>query len=127
MMATRRQLEEQRAQAAVDLAEVDEQLAAGEFDAATAERMRARYRRELERIADQLVKDDLLEHRDNPRHPRWKRVRATARGRKVYTQLEKRRRSWSQGVIADLSAEELELAANVLRKIRTRLAAAPAE
>lgn len=54
-MATRRQLEEQQAQAAIDLAEVDEQLAAGEFDGATADRMRARYRREMETIAAQLA------------------------------------------------------------------------
>ena len=54
-MATRRQLEEQHAQAAVDLAEVDVQLASGEFDQATADRMRARYRKELETIAAQLA------------------------------------------------------------------------
>ena len=46
-MTNRHQLEERRAQAASDLIELDEQLASGEVDPATADRLRARYRAEL--------------------------------------------------------------------------------
>lgn len=51
MTATRAQLEERIAQAHVDLAEVDVQLAAGELDGATAQTLRDRYRREIESTA----------------------------------------------------------------------------
>ena len=47
MMKTPYQLEERRAQAASDLADVDEQLAAGELDPATAAKLTARYQEEL--------------------------------------------------------------------------------
>ena len=51
MMATDQQRQEREAQARLDLAEVDEQLTAGELDEATAEQLRARYRAELEAAA----------------------------------------------------------------------------
>ncbi len=54
-MRTRRQLEEQLAQAQVDITEVTEQLAAGELDAAIAEKLRERYQREIERITQQAA------------------------------------------------------------------------
>ncbi len=54
MMATRPQLEERQAQAAADLADVEEQLDAGELDQATATRLRARYQAELESLGAQV-------------------------------------------------------------------------
>lgn len=52
-MSTRQQLDEQIAQARLDLAEVTEQLAAGELDEATALRLRRRYEAEIEDASQQ--------------------------------------------------------------------------
>ncbi len=54
MMTTRHQLEERQAQAAADLADVEEQLDAGELDQATATRLRDRYQAELESLEAQV-------------------------------------------------------------------------
>jgi tetratricopeptide (TPR) repeat protein len=54
-MMHRHQLEERRAQAAVDLAEVGEQRAAGELDEATASTLQSRYQQEIELLDKQLL------------------------------------------------------------------------
>jgi len=54
-MSTRQRLDEQVAQAQVDLAEVNEQLAAGELDEATAARLRHRYEQEIEQAGQAVA------------------------------------------------------------------------
>ncbi len=82
-------------------------------------------RQSVQRIADDLTTSKHTSYVDNPDHQRWKQVAVTPAGKAVFQKLERRRKKWTKTIIADFSADELESAVNVLKKIETKIADEP--
>lgn len=88
--------------------------------AETARRM-GLARQSVQRIADWLKDAGLLRYEANPAHPRWQRARPTARGKKIYRQLEAERLDWAQHIAARIDPAKLTVALEVLQQLRTDL------
>ncbi|HBZ68317.1 MAG TPA: MarR family transcriptional regulator [Deltaproteobacteria bacterium] len=82
-------------------------------------------RQGVQRLADALADEGLLESIDNPDHRRSKLLRLTSRGRKAYQALLRGQQSFAQELARGFSEDELRRCAWVLRKLRERLRAAP--
>lgn len=78
-------------------------------------------RQSVQRVADRLAADGLVDFVANPRHRRAKLAAPTRAGRAVLEQLETRRSAWADDIAGDLEAEAIEAAANLLRRLRLRL------
>jgi DNA-binding MarR family transcriptional regulator len=64
-------------------------------------------RQSVQRIADVLVKDGLIEYEAHPSDRRTKLLELTPRGREVLTAIYRRQLAWSEQVVAELSPEKL--------------------
>lgn len=78
-------------------------------------------RQSVQRIADQLVADALLEYQDNPHHKRAPLVVMTARGRKVFAGVTERQVPWVNDLARGLSVRDIEVAMDILRRLEERL------
>lgn len=77
-------------------------------------------RQNVQRLADVMVGDGLLEYRENPQHKRAKLVALTARGKATYRELEKKQIPWASSCTRDLTKKELQTAADLLARIIRR-------
>jgi DNA-binding MarR family transcriptional regulator len=77
-------------------------------------------RQNVQRLADVMVGDGLLEYRDNPQHKRARLVTLTARGRSTYREIEKKQIPWANWCARDLTKKELQTAAEILARIIRR-------
>jgi DNA-binding MarR family transcriptional regulator len=93
----------------------------GSLTVADVARRMGLQRQSVQRVADRLVADGLLEFVANPRHRRARLARPTVRGREVLEQLETRRSAWADNVASGLDAVEIEAAVHVLQALRKRL------
>jgi DNA-binding MarR family transcriptional regulator len=78
-------------------------------------------RQSVQRVADALAVDGLVEFIDNPRHRRAALVGLTARGRTLLGRLDQRRFRWATRVGNDLDPGAVAAAIKLLATVRTRL------
>jgi DNA-binding MarR family transcriptional regulator len=78
-------------------------------------------RQSVQRTADLLAADGMVEYTDNPHHRRAKLMRITSRGREALDYVEERQLTWTDQVGGEHSLEDLRTAVTVLRRIRESL------
>ena len=86
-------------------------------------------RQSVQRTADLLHADGLVEFVDNPAHRRAKLVRLTDQGRAFLADLAPRQNAWVNSLAKGIrrSAAEIEKARDLLRDLRTELESHPAQ
>ena len=77
-------------------------------------------RQAVQRITDVMEKDGLLQYQANPDHKRSVLVCLTDAGQEVYTALRAVQDPWAIDTTEDISAEELEDALNLVRRLINR-------
>ena len=80
-------------------------------------------RQAVQRVANVLAAEGIVEFAENPNHRRAKLVRLTDAGRAVLEQVDRRHVVWSNGLAADLTVREIDKALTVMRTLRRRLEA----
>jgi len=80
-------------------------------------------RQAVQRVANVLADEGLVEFTENPDHRRAKLVRLTAGGRTVLEEISGRQIEWSNRLAENLDAEEIKDARAVLSIFRRRLEA----
>jgi DNA-binding MarR family transcriptional regulator len=80
-------------------------------------------RQAVQRVANVLADEGLVEFAENPNHRRAKLVRLTAGGRAVLEEVHQRQVEWSNRLAAELAVEVIEEALTVMRTLRERLEA----
>lgn len=78
-------------------------------------------RQAVQRLADVMTKDGLLQQIENPNHKRAKLVALTPRALEIYGQLDKKQKVWADQCSAELTSAELETTLKVLRKISKQI------
>jgi DNA-binding MarR family transcriptional regulator len=98
-------------------------LAAQPLTVAETARRMGLARQSVQRVADWLVGEKMIRYTTNPAHPRWQQARPTARGRRIYAELETDRLKWAQGITKELNQDRLHAALETLQQITAQLAA----
>ncbi|MBA1204280.1 winged helix-turn-helix transcriptional regulator [Pseudomonas capeferrum] len=78
-------------------------------------------RQAVQRVADVLVENGHVLYQDNPHHKTSRQLEATEQGKQAYAEANRESAQWTERVSAGLSAQELEQALSVLRRIRRNL------
>lgn len=78
-------------------------------------------RQNVQRLANILESEGLIEYIPNPDHQRAKLVCLTPRGRKAINQLSRSQETWANQIASRIPAAELKVALSVLRKLRSAL------
>jgi DNA-binding MarR family transcriptional regulator len=78
-------------------------------------------RQSVQRTADLLAEEGLVEYADNPHHRRAKLMKITRRGREALDYVEERQVEWTDRIGGEHSLEDLRTAVMVLRRIRESL------
>jgi DNA-binding MarR family transcriptional regulator len=79
--------------------------------------MRPTSRQRMQRLADELAADGLVEFVDNPRHRRSRLVRLTRRGKAHYRELDARLEAIASTFGASLSEADIRHASAIIRQI----------
>lgn len=82
-------------------------------------------RQSVQRTADALERDGLIEFEENPRHRRARLVRITPRGEAVLREIQVAQQEWADALGAKLGEQDLRLAEEVLVRVREALRAEP--
>ena len=80
-------------------------------------------RQRMQRLANDLAADGLVEFIANPAHRTSKLVRLTPKGKVAFEEISGRIGQWTDRLAHDMDAAELRAAARVLRQIRQRVEA----
>src|SRR5262245_58751969 len=78
-------------------------------------------RQGVQQLADQLCADGLIESLENPAHKRAKLMRITPKGQKTLRRNLDEQAAFAKAVAADLEANQIPVAVNVLGRLRERL------
>lgn len=78
-------------------------------------------RQNVQRLADTLDGEGIVEYTENPDHKRAKLVGLTDRGRQVMKQLTQRQMRWANRVASSASGTEIDAAVALLKALRLRL------
>jgi DNA-binding MarR family transcriptional regulator len=78
-------------------------------------------RQAVQRLANEMERDGLVQFAPNPHHQRAKLVLLTARGKAAYEAAMKRQGPWASELAAGLGATQIAAATTTLRTIRQRL------
>ena len=78
-------------------------------------------RQNVQRLADALEKKRFVEYAANPDHKRAKLVCLTEQGRSAMEKLDLRQEIWANEMASGVSAVAIEAAADVLKRLRTRV------
>lgn len=79
-------------------------------------------RQAIQRLVDSMVKEGLLELKENPHHQRAKLVGITPDGAALYQQLQQIQTPWAEALAASFSEEELESTLRVIHRISEKMA-----
>ncbi len=79
-------------------------------------------RQSVQRLANELEKDDLIRFAANPHHERAKLVLLTERGAKAYREAMARQGPWAARLASGFEAKDIEAARSLLQELRMRLA-----
>jgi DNA-binding MarR family transcriptional regulator len=74
-------------------------------------------RQSVQRVADELERDGLIRYADNPGHKRAKLVQLTPAGAAVLAQIQAAQRAWANELGAQIDADDLERASEILARI----------
>ncbi len=80
-------------------------------------------RQSVQRLADVLVAEGMLECRDNPAHKRAKLIQITERGRSAIARIAPRQHRWADEASKGLSRERLLDALELIRDVSQRIEA----
>jgi DNA-binding MarR family transcriptional regulator len=75
-------------------------------------------RQGVQRMADELARDGLIEFAENPAHMRSRLVQLTPAGRKLLDSIEGGVALWPREVLGEFTQREVELALDVTRRLR---------
>ena len=78
-------------------------------------------RQGVQRLVNEMSRDQLLVFRDNPFHKRAKLVVLTAKGKEVYEQITQKQIPWASSTAAGIGASDLEVASLVLKALIAKL------
>jgi len=78
-------------------------------------------RQSVQRTADLLAADGLVEYTDNPHHRRAKLVKMTSQGREALDYVKRRQAEWINRIGRERGLEDLRMAVTVLRRARESL------
>ena len=78
-------------------------------------------RQNVQRIANVLKQEGIVEYVPNPDHQRAKLVCLTERGRKAAKELARRQEAWANEIASRVCVSEIRDALEVLRKLRSGL------
>lgn len=78
-------------------------------------------RQAVQRIANEMIKDDLLYFQTNPKHKRAKLLTLTEKGNDIFNKLEKKQTLWVNSLADGLKIEDLELTSSILKDMVNRL------
>jgi DNA-binding MarR family transcriptional regulator len=79
-------------------------------------------RQYVQRLADELEAEGLVEFIDNPAHKRARLLRLTAKGVKLFERLERAEAAWAASIAPRFDARQLRVARAVLARLREALA-----
>ena len=80
-------------------------------------------RQNVQRLADALEKEGIVEYAPNPDHQRAKLVRLTDRGRRATRDLSRRQAQWANRIASAATHSEILAALELLKALRVRLEA----
>lgn len=78
-------------------------------------------RQAVQRLANEMERDGLVRFEPNPHHQRARLLMLTRRGTTAFDAAMERQRPWARSLGAGLGIERIKQAAEILRKIRSRL------
>jgi DNA-binding MarR family transcriptional regulator len=78
-------------------------------------------RQSVQRVADALAEDGLVEYVDNPSHRRAKLLRLTREGRRVLEAIQRRQLAWANDNGATVGARDLAAANKALARLLASL------
>jgi DNA-binding MarR family transcriptional regulator len=84
-------------------------------------RMRPVARQHIQKLANELAAQGLVEFVENPAHKRSKLVRLTEKGERVYAELSEQAGALAEALAQGMDEAEVRAAADVLRTLRKKL------
>lgn len=78
-------------------------------------------RQAVQRIADELASEGIVEFADNPHHRRAKLAGLSAKGRAALDEVNRLQVTWANSIAAGLDPAALNSAANIAAALRSRL------
>ena len=78
-------------------------------------------RQGVQRLSDEMVKAGFLAYEDNPFHKKAKLVTLTPKGEEIFQEVEQKQIPWANENSAEISAQEMEVALGVLKKMVRKL------
>jgi DNA-binding MarR family transcriptional regulator len=98
-------------------------IEAGPLSVAQIARNMGLARQNVQRLADALERDGVVEYALNPDHQRAKLVRPTAIGRRAEKELHRRQVQWANRIASAANPSNIQAALELLRTLRARLEA----
>lgn len=74
-------------------------------------------RQAVQRLANEMVRDDLLFFQDNPNHKRAQLLNLTDKGKDTFKKLEEKQIPWANKIAKEFSEAELQQALTTLQKL----------
>jgi DNA-binding MarR family transcriptional regulator len=74
-------------------------------------------RQSVQRLADAMQKDGVLDYQENPYHKRAKLVVLTNKGEKIYRLLERKQIPWANSNSSGIGARDMDITLSVLKKM----------
>jgi DNA-binding MarR family transcriptional regulator len=78
-------------------------------------------RQHIQKLANEMVAEGLLEWADNPAHQRSKLLHLTSKGEGSFQEISERIARVAEGFAEGMNAEELQVSVRVLRQLREKL------
>lgn len=79
------------------------------------------YRQGVQRIVNELVRDNLVDFQKNLHHRRARLVVLTKRGRAAFEAADRRQKPWADSLSSGLDARDLDSACRIIETLRARL------
>ena len=80
-------------------------------------------RQAVQRLANEMIQDGLLETLDNPRHQRAKLLRLTAKGQATFLKVMDKQIPWVNSIAEEVKHEELASVTSTLKRLNSYLGA----
>ncbi len=78
-------------------------------------------RQAVQRLANEMIKDELLESRPNPHHERAKLLQLTDKGKEIFSQIMDKQAPWANAIAEDINEIDLTVVASTLKALNDRL------
>jgi DNA-binding MarR family transcriptional regulator len=78
-------------------------------------------RQHIQKLANEMIADGVIELIDNPAHQRSKLLRLTAKGETVFQEINERIAQEAEGFAQDMDTAELQASVRVLRQLSEKL------